>query len=220
MGGHCCMSIVSDQSVHYDLWPQHGFLGPSSADPEDGCDVIKKSKKQICSGHIRKSSSDTNNRVHSIQNRVNPISSPLQCSLWTAASHLHHIYMPKCRSTKYGTLTHSCLKLAKNNSQSLCRVFYVFFCSFFVMYKYTKTSCHTFTSVLPAKDNGLKRTYLGKPEYGWPDEVLQVVAFLAALSASLDWKINCNTVTVDTAYYCRAQQIGRRKNSINFSDTH
>lgn len=195
-----------------DLWPQQGFLGPSSVNPQDGCDVMKipvdlqqftkYSEKLIwyqqpCSPHSKSRKSQF----------LHHFDAPFELQQVVYTTSTVQDYIQKYGIQEFNT--GSRLKIAKTT----VRCFVVFFFMFFLHFLWC-------TSTLTLPGHWIETDIPEKTDYGWPDEVLQVVAFLAALSASSTVKINCNTVTVDTAYYCRAQQIGRGKKSISFSDTH
>lgn len=45
---------------------------------------------------IRPAAPTTNNHVHHVQSHFSRLSSSFWCLLWTSASCLHHVYMPRC----------------------------------------------------------------------------------------------------------------------------
>ncbi len=100
---YCCLSIISNQSAHSPLTsninkafsstklPLTGyflFFGPFSVNPRNGCVKIPVDQQFL-------KYSDHQQPFH-IQSHLNSLSSPFRCLVWTSASRLHHILMPKC----------------------------------------------------------------------------------------------------------------------------
>ncbi len=93
---YCCLSIISNQSVHSPLTSDINksfsstqlsltgyflFFGPFSVNPRDGC--VWKYQYISSFWNTQTSPSDTNN--HSTFSHLNPLSSPFWCSVWTSA---------------------------------------------------------------------------------------------------------------------------------------
>ncbi len=85
---YCCLSIISNQSAH-SLWPLTStrHFRPHNCRSLDILSFLDHSLLtlemvvKIPVDHLK----------YSIQSHLNPLSSPFRCSVWTSASHLHHI---------------------------------------------------------------------------------------------------------------------------------
>lgn len=61
----------------------------------DGWDVVKISVDCFGNQKNQQPSGTNNHHIHHVQSLASPLSSPLWCSLWTPASCLHQVYVPK-----------------------------------------------------------------------------------------------------------------------------
>ncbi len=102
---YCCLSIISNQSAAFS-WHQQGiFVHTTAAHWIFSLfrTILCKPWRWLCvkipvDQQFFKYSDQPiwHQQSFHVQSHLNTLSSPFWCSVWTSASRLHHIWMPKC----------------------------------------------------------------------------------------------------------------------------